>query len=309
MLVGVADTSGIAVSAYGLKPLELLEAKQSGRKMSELDEGMACTSDSYVWRFKSAGANVIIEALPSNLDEGLPAYEIIEHAMAERMHVVTANKGAMLRGLRRLETAAKEESVGFGYSATTGGALPSVSFGVRELAGARVEEISGILNTTTNFILSSMEEGRSYEEALAEAQRLGIAEPNPSQDVDGLDTAAKLVIISNKLMDADSRLADVSIEGITNLEDRLDIPSIKNTGGSVKLIGRATRTDEGIKLKVGPEAVFPGNPFFTIKGASKAVTYRSDTLGEFTIIEHESSRLTTAAAMYKDMIHIAQEHF
>jgi homoserine dehydrogenase len=190
MLVGVADTSGIAVSAYGLKPKEILEAKQEGKRLSELDEGMSCNSDSYVWRFKSAGANVIIETLPSNLEDGEPAYEIIEHAFAEYMHVVSANKGAMVRGLRRLETAAKEEGVGFAYSAATGGALPTVGFGWRELAGAEINEISGVLNTTTNYILSSMDESRTYDEALAEAQRLGMAEPNPAQDVEGRDTAA-----------------------------------------------------------------------------------------------------------------------
>ena len=229
--------------------------------------------------------------------------------LAERMHVVTANKGAMVRGMRRLETAAQEENVMLSYSAATGGALPSVSFGVREFAGAKIEEISGILNTTTNYILSSMEDGKPYQEALAEAQRLGIAEPNPSQDVDGLDTAAKLIIITNKLMDADLAMVDVDITGIENLEESFDIDGAKKAGGVVRLIARATRTEDGVKLKVKPEAIFPGNPFFNIRGASKAVTYKSDTLGEFTVIEHESSRATTAAAIYRDLIHIANERF
>ena len=309
MLVGVADTSGIAVSAYGLKPKEILEAKQEGKRLSTLEEGMSCTSDSFVWRFKSAGAQIIIETLPSNLDDGQPAYEIIEHAFAERLHVVSANKGAMVHGLKRLETAAREEGVGFAYSAAAGSALPTIGFGSRELAGAQINEITGVLNTTTNFILSSMDEGRSYDEALAVAQRLGMAEPNPAQDVEGRDTAAKLVIIANKLMGADKQFSDVEIMGIVDLDKTFDIVGAKNAGGTVKLIGRAVRTDDGIKLSVGPEAVFPENPFFNVRGASKGITYKTDTLGDFTVIEHESGRSTTAAALYKDLIHITQNYF
>jgi len=184
-----------------------------------------------------------------------------------------------------------------------------VGFGWRELAGAEINEISGVLNTTTNYILSSMDEGRTYDEALAEAQRLGMAEPNPAQDVEGRDTAAKLVIITNKLMNADKGLADVEIKGIVDLDKTFDLAGAKHAGGSVKLIGRAIRTEDGIKLSVGPEAIFPGNPFFDIRGASKGITYKSDTLGDFTLIEHESGRATTAAAIYKDLIHIANERF
>jgi homoserine dehydrogenase len=169
-----------------------------------------------------------------------------------------------------------------------------------------VREVSGVLNGTTNLMLTRMREGLSFADALAEAQRLGIAEPDPRYDVEGWDTAVKILIIARALLDPDATLGRVDRRGIDTVTPELHAEAEKS-GGRVRLVGRARRTDAGVVLTVAPEVVGPDDPFYLLEGKKKAARFVSDDFGELTVIGGASGRRDVAAAMLKDMIHAALE--
>ncbi|MFQ5998907.1 MAG: homoserine dehydrogenase, partial [Candidatus Bathyarchaeia archaeon] len=207
--VGVCDSRGAAVSVRGLDVERLLQMKGSKGTVAALREfGKVGITPSELIEDTEAG--VVVEATSTNLKNGQPGIHHIMTSLKNRRHVITVNKGPLAHALPALLELAKHNDVYLRFSGTVGGGTPVLDFAKKCLLGERIVSLRGILNGTTNYILTKMaDEGISYEMALKEAQRAGYAEKDPSLDVDGLDTAAKLVIIANWVMNLRVTLSDV----------------------------------------------------------------------------------------------------
>ena len=241
----------------------------------------------------------LIELTPTNSQTGEPALSYISYALKKGISVITGNKGPVIKKYRQLKELAKHNKCKFGISATAGGALPSLELSKFGLNGADVLSFEGILNGTSNFILSEMEKGRSYESALAYAIEEGITENNYSSDVDGYDTAVKMQILSNLLFENETNLEDIKVKGITNINS-YDISLAKKSGKRIKLIGRAIKSEQGVKISVEPEVIDQNHNLYNINGRNKAITFKTDTLGEITLSGGESGTINAAAAIYRD---------
>ncbi len=248
---------------------------------------------------------VLVECTPSNLRTGEPALSNITTALENGWHVAAASKGALVVKFRELREMARQKGVRLMASGAAAAALPTLDVGVWSLAGAEVLGIEGILNGTTNYILTKMEEGETYAQALAEAQARGIAEPDPTMDVDGWDTAAKLVIISNSVMGTGFRLDEVAVSGIRDLAPHLG-PKAAEAGKALRLMGKCSKDDGSHpwKLEVGLALLDGDHPLFGVRGTTKGVTFYTDTMGPVTVVGGRSDPGGTGAALLKDIINI-----
>jgi homoserine dehydrogenase len=212
--------------------------------------------------------------------------------------------------LRRLRALAAEKGVFLKFSGATAAALPTLDVGLFSLAGARIEGIQGILNGTTNYILTRMGEGLEYAEALKEAQGKGIAEPDPAHDVGGWDTACKLLLITNACLDADYVLNDIQVRGIAGLDADF-VRSAKREGRSVKLLATAAPRRHGGRwsLDVRPSLVESTHPLVHVNGTEKGITFLTDSMGSVTVTGGRSNPRGAAAALLKDIINIYRPLF
>lgn len=245
---------------------------------------------------------VLVDCTPSSIRTGEPGLSIIREALSQGWNVVTAGKGPLVLDYPGLTEAARRAGVEIRYSAATAAALPTLDVGVISLAGAEVLKIEGILNGTSNYILTRMEEGLDYSRALEEAQAKGIAEPDPSLDVGGWDTACKLVLIANAVLGTAFSLKDVEVEGIDEASDTA-VHEAAGQGRAVKLLG-GYDAGTGWKLRVGPAVLDPDHPLFGVRGTSKGITFTTDTMGAVTVSGGKSDPRGAAAALLKDIIHI-----
>jgi len=249
-----------------------------------------------------ADGDILVEMTPTNLDDGEPGTTHIMTALKRGMEVVSANKGPLVLFYREIHETARRHHCGVHMSAATAAALPTLDVGTVSLAGASIRSIEGILNGTTNYILSRMtDDGCRYDEALREAQKLGIAETHPGYDVEGTDTANKIILIANRLLDGGFTKSDVAVTGITGITPE-DIARAGEQDKVIKLIGSAYRTNGTMKLAVAPRSLDRGHPLVSVNGPEKAVTYTTDTMGDITVMGGKSSPMGAAAAVLKDMI-------
>ncbi len=248
---------------------------------------------------------VLVECTPSNLRTGEPALSNITTALENGWHVAATSKGALVVKFRELREMARHKGVRLMASGAAAAALPTLDVGLWSLAGTEVLGIEGILNGTTNYILTKMEEGETYAQALAEAQARGIAEPDPTMDVDGWDTAAKLVIISNSVMGTGFRLDEVAVSGIRDLAPHLG-PKAAEAGKALRLMGKCSKDDGSHpwKLEVGLALLDGDHPLFGVRGTTKGVTFYTDTMGPVTVVGGRSDPGGTGAALLKDIINI-----
>jgi len=247
-----------------------------------------------------------VELTPTNKDTGELAITYMRRVLKKGIHVVTGNKGPILLAYNELNTLASKNDVQLGIGCTTGGVLTSINAGLIDMAGAEILSIEGILNGSTNFILREMVESKvEYPEALEKAQKLGIAETDPSLDVNGWDTASKLLILTNVLMGKEKKMEDIAVEGITNLNVE-DIIAAMENGEKYKLIGKTQVKDGKHIMTVKPERIKSDHPSYGVEGKNKAVKYTSDTLGDLTVIGGASGTLPAAASIYRDIINIVR---
>ncbi|MDH7511556.1 MAG: homoserine dehydrogenase [Clostridiales bacterium] len=246
---------------------------------------------------------VLVDCTPSNLKTGEPGLTHARLALDSGWHVVTANKGPLAVNFSGLREKASRNRLALKFSGAAAAALPALDVGLCSLAGAEVLAVEGILNGTTNFILTEMGEGRSYSEAVQEARVRGIAEPDPASDVEGWDTAVKLLLIGNAVMGLNLRLSDISVEGIVGLPAEL-IDRARREGKSVKLLGRIRREQGGITASVAPCVIDHSHPLFGVEGTAKGITYFTDTMGDVTLTGGKSDPRGAAAAVLKDIINI-----
>jgi homoserine dehydrogenase len=271
----VMDSSGVAISD-GFDLNRLLKHKLAGRKLRELPEfreGLAP-----VRALDSVQCDILLEASPVNLETGEPGLSLCRTALQHGLHVALANKAPLALAHEELDRLATAAGVGILYSATFCGGLPVLNIIRRDMVCGRVLALRGIFNGTTNFILDEMLSGRAYADALREAQERGIAEADPSIDVGGWDTAAKLVIAANTIGDTMITLSDVDVTGIEDVQaDRLQ--ECHRSGSVLKLVATAERIDGEWRFRVEPTPV-PSSSFLGgCTGWEMAVEIESDIYG------------------------------
>lgn len=245
-----------------------------------------------------AGSDLIVELI-GGID---PARDYVLRALRAGRHVVTANKQLLSQHGEELWAAAREHGVELRFEAAVAGVVPVIRVLQESLAGAHLERIHGIVNGTTNFILSEMARtGASYAEALAEAQRLGYAEADPSEDVNGKDAAAKMAILARLAFGAPVRLEEVRYEGIEHLTAD-DMEYARDLGLGLKLIGTAERIDGGISVRVHPAFLYAGHPLASVAGPFNAVTVESEAITEITMSGPGAGGPQTASAVLGDVV-------
>jgi homoserine dehydrogenase len=243
-------------------------------------------------------ADLVVEVM-GGID---PARDYVLRAMAAGRHVVTANKQLLSQHGEELWAAAREHSVQLRFEAAVAGVVPVIRLLQESLAAAHVERLHGIVNGTTNFILGEMAaHGLSYEQALAEAQRLGYAEADPSEDVNGRDAAAKMAILARLAFDTPVHLDQVRYEGIEQVTPD-EMEYARDLGLGLKLIGTAERIDSGLSVRVHPAFLYPGHPLASVAGPFNAVTVEAPDITEITISGPGAGGPQTASAVLGDVI-------
>jgi homoserine dehydrogenase len=231
-----------------------------------------------------------------------PAREYVLRAMQAGRHVVTANKQLLSQHGEELWAAARQHGVQLRFEAAVAGVVPVIRVLQETLAAAHVERLHGIVNGTTNFILTRMAEtGASYDDALAEAQRLGYAEADPSEDVNGTDAAAKMAILARLAFNTPVHLDQVPYEGIEHITAD-DIEYAQELGLGLKLIGTAARVDGGLSVRVHPAFLYGGHPLASVNGPFNAVTIESQAITEITLSGPGAGGPQTASAVLGDVI-------
>jgi homoserine dehydrogenase len=272
---GVADSSGWIWIDSQSQLDALLSHKESGAAISSFAPGRTVESQDVIPSLSGSGLSAIVESLPTNLVDGQPALSMLTTALSQGTNVVTVDKGPLVHGFRDLMQAAKAGESQLAFTGTTGVPTPV------ELSDERIIEIRGVLNGTTNYVLTEMQErSLRFGEAVARAQAAGIAEPDPSQDLTGWDTASKILILAKVLMGAETRLSEVSRLGIGPETERL-IQEARKSGRVVRLIGRARIWQGKIRVSVAPKLIDSDSPFFCMSGTSKAAVFSTAEGGSF----------------------------
>jgi homoserine dehydrogenase len=302
-LAAAVDLGGAAVADQGALPLDnlLMHLDAGGQVETFSPHGRPGLSG--VAAVSSIPAEVLVETTPTNLVDGEPARGHIFAALNNGLDVVSANKGPLVLFYREIRDLAQDKGCRIFMSAATAAALPTLDVGLICLAGAKVLAVEGVLNGTTNYILTRMHvEKCSYETALKAAQEMGIAETDPTLDVEGLDTRNKIVVIANCIFDKHFGLDDVAVEGITHVTPA-DIDKAVDTGKVIKLVGSAERSEGGVTISVGPKILEAEHPLAAVNYAEKSISYLTDTMGRVTVTGGKSSPVGAAAALLKDLIH------
>jgi homoserine dehydrogenase len=305
-VLAIADSmKGSLASKKGLDLKRVLGTVESeGTLMSY---GRELTDLSTVGILEHCNADIMVELTTLNIDTGQPAIDHVKTAFEMGMDAITANKGPIAFAYDKLKAMASAKNAHFRFEGTVMDGTPVFNLVERALPGCRVEAISGILNSTTNFVLAMMERGKSMEDALEEAKRLHITEADPSIDIDGWDAAVKIAALANVLMDARTTPKGVEREGIRNVSLE-SIRQAASKGKKVKLVANAERTSGVVRTEVAPKLVGPESPFWCLNGTSSALTLKTDLMGKITIIEDEPTLAQTAYAILSDMLLIAEQN-
>ncbi len=306
VLAGVADRGGAIVQAEGVNPRQLLEAKEASGTVAEAPGGRhGLAGTEFLDR---ANAHVLVEAASTNFEDAEPGWSYIQDGIRRGMDLILASKGALVLHWPHLMQAAEAGNVHVLFSATVGAPLPILELADRVLLGSTIERIEGVVNATSNQILSSMAEGLSYEEGVRRAQEIGIAETDPTLDVDGWDAAAKAVIIANAVLGGHLRLADVARTGIRGI-DRLELEEARIGGAAIKSIMRIVRQEGMVRAEVRPERRPLVDPLGSLRNDEMGVVFQASPLGTMT----SSARSTagggtvTALTVLRDLFNLARD--
>jgi homoserine dehydrogenase len=298
-IVACVDNKGSAIDTSGLDIQRLLEIKKNKGTVGEYYSNKTSRLEP-LQIIENIDAEIVLELTPTNLTDGEPGLSHITSAMKYGKNVITVNKGPLSVAFPSLIELANYNGIMFKFSGTVGGGTPILEFAKRCLKGDRIVSFKGILNGTTNFILSKMEEGLTFKNALKDAQIKGYAETVPSLDIDGFDAAAKLVIMANWLMGMKVALEDVNRNGITKVKTQEVSKAIKK-GNAIKLIASC----ENKRLVVKPMEVSKLDPI-CVNGTLNSVTFSLEYAGNQTIIGRGAGGIETASAVLRDMIEIRE---
>ncbi len=304
------DASIVAISGRSKGSLLVKEGIDLEKLVASFDESR--TVESYptgikgldsMRTIKDSGADVVVEVTGTNLETGGAGLLHIREALGLGKHVITCNKGPPALAYNELKELANANGVKFRIESTVMAGTPAVNLGKETLAGNRILGFKGIINGTTNYILTKMEQGGDYDTALSEAQELGYAEADPAGDVEGWDAVGKVVILANTLMGAHLKPTDVEREGITGITPAM-IEEAKGEGMRIKLIAQAFLADGEVKAKVSPERVSMTNPLANVNDTMNALTFTTDGLHDVTVIGRGAGGVETAHGIISDLIAI-----
>lgn len=298
-VVGVFDSKGSAVDSSGLEFNKLVEVKKKHgtvKNYAKTDNVMTG-----VEMLKNVDADVLIETTASNYKDAEPGMTHITTAMKKGMHVISVNKGPLALAFPSLLELATYNQVMFKFSGTVGGGTPILDYAKNSLSGERITSFAGILNGTTNYILSNMTTGLSFEEALKDAKDRGYVEADEALDLDGLDAAAKLVILANWIMGMKVTMPDIKCIGIRKV-GKEDIKDATKNNSSVKLIASCNKEE----LVVEPKEI-PNEDPLCVNGTLNAIAFTSEHSGTQTIIGKGAGGMETASAILRDLLDIRQE--
>src|SRR5215471_4025737 len=295
-IVACIDKGGCAVSEKGLDLQRLLNTKKLSGTVGLYNRGNHMFDPLQL--IDKVDAEVLLEATPTNLDNGEPGISNIIAAMKSRKHVITVNKGPLALAFPSLIELANYNNVKLRFSGSVGGGTPILEFAKRCLRGDSIISFRGILNGTTNYILSKMEEGFTFKKALDDAKYRGYAEAVPSLDIDGYDAAAKLVIMANWIMGMKATIKDVKRVGISGVT-LSDVKLAQKRRNAIKLVAMC----DSRQLNVKPVQVLNTDPI-CVNGPLNAVTFLSEHSGEHSIIGHGAGGIQTASAVLRDVIDI-----
>jgi homoserine dehydrogenase len=297
-IVGLVDSKGAALNPEGIDPISALGSKKQTGSLEGLGPSVYRAGMNGLEAIKEADCEVVIEATPTDLKRGEPGLSHVRNAMKERRHVICTNKGPLAIAMPALIELANHNKIMFKFSGTVGGGTPVLDFAKKCLDGSQIRSLSGILNGTSNYILSRMAaEGAQMQDVLADAQRLGYAEADPTYDIGGFDTACKLVITSNFVLGTSFSIKDVGIKGIAEVTNK-DIEKAKSIGNTIKLIGRMEKSP-----KVSPEQIQVTHPL-NVSGTFNAISFDTYPAGEITLVGKGAGGKETASSVIRDLIEI-----
>ncbi len=299
-IVGVVTgTKGSLFHADGLDIAGLLAAAESGSfdaypERTGLGRGLSASE-----MIAAGGADALVEMSPTNLQTAQPALAICHQALDAGLHLVLANKGPVALDYANLRAKALSKGLQLRYEATVMAGTPTMQLAEEALAGCEIRSARGILNGTTNYMLTRMESGLSYAEALAQAQALGYAETDPGGDVEGWDAAGKVLILANALFGSSLTMANLDVSGITQIS-AADMAAAKSAGQRYKLIAAASPSGGSVKALRLPLS----DPLANVAGAANAITLETDLLGAVTLIGAGAGQLETGSAILSDLLAI-----
>jgi len=302
-VVGIYDINmgGVCAADGEVDLQQLLEIVERGGAIADYPGG---TNDmNALGLIEMCGADVLVEMTFTDFETGQPAVSHCRQALAGGTHVVTSNKGPAALAKKELWNLAAENGVQFRFEGTVMSGTPAINLATGCLAGATITGFKGILNGTTNFILTKMEEGMTYDAALAEAQELGYAEADPTGDVEGWDALGKGVILASTLMGVEFNLKDVPRQGISHLR-LADIEEAQAEGKRWKLIVECGNDGKEVSLRVAPMKLDLTDPLASVGGATNALTFETDVLGPVTIVGAGAGRIETGYSILIDLLWI-----
>lgn len=300
------QVSGIATGSHGtaIRPdgLDLGRALELAAKGEPLDRlSSAPVAEAGVAFVRDCGADVLFETTPVDYEAGQPAIAYIQAALEAGMHVVTANKGPVVHAYRSLTDLARKQGRRFFFESAVMDGAPIFSVWREALPGCQLNSFRGILNSTTNMILTQMEAGISFDDAVRHCQSIGIAETDPSGDILGWDAAVKVAALVTVLMDHPIKPNEVDRRGIEDVTPR-EIDQASRDGKRWRLICAASREGERVLASVRPEQIGPQDPLFNVINTSSSITFHTDTLGPLTILEENPGPRTTAYGLLADCL-------
>jgi len=292
VVVGVIDSKTFAVDQKGLDLDRLVARKQEKKGVG--DE----TYTDALAVMDSVKYDLLIEVSPTDVETGGTGLKTIRHALECGKDVITVNKGPLALHFHDLIALAKKNGCKFRFEGSVGGAMPIINLCHENLKGEKISSIRGIFNGTCNYILSKMDNGQPFEQALKEAQQLGYAETDPTNDVEGYDAATKVVILANSVFHRDVSFKDVKITGITGITPDA-IAQAKSHNMVIRLVGEITET----RLEVAPRLIPIGHPL-SISGTLNIAQIDADLAGPITITGRGAGKIETASAILSDLIAI-----
>jgi homoserine dehydrogenase len=302
-VVGVSDLhlgSAICQGGLDLDALNTLSSEKGA--LEKLPGGSTDAQPETV--IADSGAHVMAEATFTNPVDGEPASSYCWHAISRGISVVTTNKGPVAFHAESLRRAAEQQGASFEFEGSVMSGTPVIRLAKESLAGSGLLGFEGILNGTSNFVLTSMESGLSFTEAVERAQRLGYAEADPTADIEGHDVRLKVTILANELLGAQLKPRDVTCKGISGLTGQAIQDAIASNA-RWKLIGSASKAPDGtVRASVEPKLLPIENSLAGVAGASNAVTFKTKLLGDVTVRGPGAGRIETAYALLSDIISI-----
>ena len=297
-VVGVFDSKGSAVDSSGLDLKKLVETKKNHGSVKNYSTTKNKMSG--IDMIKNLEADVLIETTASNYKDAEPGMTHITMAMKKGMHVISVNKGPLALAFPSLLELATYNQVLLKFSGTVGGGTPILDYAKDSLRGERITSFAGILNGTTNYILTNMANGLTFESALKDAKDKGYVEADEALDLDGLDAAAKLVILANWIMGMKVTMPDIKCTGIRKVTTD-DIKKAAKKKCAIKLIASCNK-----ELEVGPKEVSVDDPL-CVNGTLNAIAFTSEHSGTQTIIGKGAGGMETASSILRDLLDIRQE--